>query len=172
MIVTNEDQTIPCDKDGNPTTNAFNLANTEIYILEGNDNVTTNNASTGYKVTASANGVTSTNGLVYDSTNHKYTYAVTGWGSSNSSEVASVTFTATRTDYPTLTKTMSFQKIKTGQDGISPTVYELSISPNRVTTTSGGATTASTTLTATVTAIQENTSTNVTTSSTDVIYYE
>ena len=172
MIVTNEDQTIPCDKNGNPTANAFSLANTEIYILEGNDNVTTNNISTGYKVTASVNGVTSTNGLVYNSTTQKYTYAVTGWSSSNNSEVASVTFTATRTDYPTLTKTMSFQKIKTGQDGVSPTVYELSVSPNSVTTTSGGATTASTPLTATVTAVQGNTSTNVTTSSTDVIYYE
>ena len=172
MIVSNEDQTVPCDGDGNPTTHAFDLSNTEIYILEGNDNVTTNNISTGYMVTATANGVTSTNGLVYDSTNHKYTYTVTGWAQDNSSEVGSVTFTATRTGYPTLTKTMSLQKITVGQDGESPTIYELSITPNRVTTNANGATTASTTLTASVIAIKGTTETNVTTNSTDVIYYE
>jgi len=171
MIVTNEDQTIPCDSTG-PTSHAFDLASTEIYILEGNDNVTTNNVSTGYKVTASANGVTSTNGLVYDSTNHKYTYAVTGWDTNNSSEVGSVTFTATRTNYPTLVKTMSLNKILIGSDGESPTVYQLSITPNRVATNASGATTAATTLTASVIAVKEDVQTDVTTSSTDVIYYE
>ena len=172
IIMSNEDQTIPCNGNGTPTTHAFDLSSTEIYILEGNDNVTTNNVSTGYRVTAAASGVTSTNGLVYDSTNHKYTYAVTGWDSNNSSEVGSVVFTATRTGYPTLTKTMSLQKIIIGQDGESPTVYELSITPNRVATNASGATTASTTLTASVVAIKETVQTNVTTSSTDVIYYE
>jgi hypothetical protein len=171
MIVTNEDQTIPCDSTG-PTPHAFDLASTEIYVLEGNDNVTTNNVATGYKVTASANGVTSTNGLVYDSTNHKYTYAVTGWDANNSSEVGSVTFTATRTNYPTLIKTMSLNKILIGSDGESPTVYQLSITPNRVATNASGATTAQTTLTASVIAVKENVQTDVTTSSTDVIYYE
>ena len=123
MIVSNEDQTIPCNGNGTPTTHAFDLSSTEIYILEGNDNITTNSNATGYKVTATANGVTSTNGLTYDSTNHKYTYEVNGWGSSNNSEVGSVTFTAVRDNYPTLTKTMSLQKIIIGQDGVSPTTY-------------------------------------------------
>lgn len=172
MIVSNEDQTIPCDSSGSPTANAFNLATTEIYILEGNNNITTNDVSTGYTVTATTNGVTSTDGLVYNSTTNKYTYAVTGWAQDNSSEVGSVTFTATRTGYPTLTKTMSLQKITVGQDGESPTVYELSITPNRVTTNASGATTASTTLTASVVAIKDTTETNVTTSSTNTIYYE
>ena len=171
IIMSNEDQTIPCDSSG-PTPHAFDLASTEIYVLEGNDNVTTNNVATGYKVVASANGVTSTNGLVYDSTNHKYTYAVTGWDANNSSEVGSVTFTATRTNYPTLVKTMSLNKILVGSDGESPTVYQLSITPNRVATNASGATTASTTLTASVIAMKEDTQTNVTTSSIDVIYYE
>lgn len=171
IIMSNEDQTIPCDTNG-PTPHAFDLASTEIYVLEGNDNVTTNNVSTGYRITAVANGVTSTNGIVYDSTNHKYTYAVTGWDSENSSEVGSVTFTATRTNYPTLTKTMSLHKITIGEDGESPTVYTLSITPNRVATNASGATTASTTLTASVIATKDTTQTNVTTSSTDVMYYE
>ena len=181
IIVSNEDQMIPCDGNGNPApdvTTAFSLASTTIEVLEGNNNITTNNVSTGYAVIATPNGVTSTNGIQYDSSNHKYTYKVDGWASNNSSSQGYVTFTATRTGYPTLSKTMSLTKIQTGEDGKTPTVYELSISPNRVTTNSDGNTTSQVVLTASVNAhtVNPQTSaavdTNVTTSSSDVIYYE
>ena len=181
IILSNEDQMIPCDGNGNPApdvTTAFSLASTTIEILEGNNNITTNNASTGYVVTASPSGVTSTNGLQYDSTNHRYTYKVDGWASNNNSVQGYVTFTATRTDYPTLTKVMSLTKIQTGEDGKTPTVYDLSITPNRVTTDSDGDTTSNVTLTASVIAhtVDVNTSamidTDVSTSSSDVMYYQ
>ena len=181
IVLSNEDQMIPCDNAGNPTPDvatAFSLASTTIEVLEGNRNVITNNAATGYVVTATPNGVVSTNGLQYDNTNHIYNYKVDGWANNNASSQGYVTFTATRTDYPTLTKVMSLTKIQTGQDGKTPTVYELSITPNRVTTDSDGDTTSAVDLTATVTAhtvsvqTSEATNTDVTTSSTDIMYYQ
>lgn len=181
IIVSNEDQMIPCDGNGNPApdvTTAFSLASTTVEVLEGNNNITTNDASTGYAITATPNGVTSTNGIQYDSTNHRYTYKVDGWANNNSSSQGYVTFTATRTNYPTLTKVMSLTKIQTGEDGKTPTVYDLSITPNRVTTDSNGNTTSKITLTASVIAhtVNVNTSeminTDVSTSSSDVMYYQ
>ena len=181
IILSNEDQMIPCDGNGNPApdvTTAFSLASTTIEVLEGNRNVITNNESTGYKVVATPTGVISTNGLQYDSTNHIYSYKVDGWANNNASSQGYVTFTATRTDYPPLTKVMSLTKIQTGQDGKTPTIYELSITPNRVTTDSDGDTTSAIDLVAAVTAhtvstqTSEAVNTDVTTSSTDIIYYQ
>lgn len=172
IIVSNEDQMIPCNGQGVPTDQAFDLASTTIEVLEGGENITTNNTSTGYRVTAVANGVTSTNGLVYDSTNKIYTYKVDGWAANNTSETAYVEFTAEGpTGYQTLTKTMSLSKIKTGEDGKSPTVYNLSLSPNRVTTNSNGQVVGNTTITATVTSIKDTTITDVTNTS-GAVYYE
>lgn len=172
IIVSNEDQMIPCNGQGVPTEHAFDLASTTIEVLEGGENITTDNTSTGYRVTASANGVISTNGLVYDSTNHRYTYKVDGWASNNNSETAYVEFTADGpTGYQTLTKTMSLSKIQAGSDGNSPTVYNLSLSPNRVTTNSSGQVVGNTTITATVTSIKDTTITDVTNTS-GVVYYE
>ena len=172
IIVSNEDQMIPCNGQGRPTDHAFDLASTTIEVLEGGENITTNDITTGYRVTASANGVTSTNGLVYDSTNHRYTYKVDGWASGNTSETGYVEFTAEGpTGYQTLTKTMTLTKITTGQDGESPTVYNLSLSPNRVTTNSSGQVIGNTTITATVTAIKDTTTTDVTSTS-GAVYYE
>ena len=181
IVLSNEDQMIPCDGSGNPTPDAltaFSLASTTIEVLEGNRNIITDDAATGYTVTARPNGVVSTNGLQYDSTNHIYNYKVDGWANNNASSQGYVTFTAIRTDYPTLTKVMSLTKIQTGQDGKTPTVYDLSITPNRVTTDSDGDTTSSITLTATVIShtVDVNTgtmiNTDVTTSSSDVMYYQ
>lgn len=172
ILLSNEDQMIPCNGEGTPTTHAFDLASTTIEVLEGNNNVTTNNKSTGYKVTAVATGVTSNNGLVYNSANNTYTYKVDGWASGNASEQGYITFTAERNDFPTLTKIMSLTKIQTGTDGESPTVYNLSVTPNRVATDAGGDTTSAVTLTASVIATKETTQTDVTTSTTNVIYYQ
>lgn len=170
IILSNEDQMIPCDGQGNPTTHAFDLATTTVKVLEGNENVTTNNVSTGYRITAALNGVKSTDGIQYDSSNNEYNFAVTGWGDNNTSEQGYVTFTATRTGYPTLTKVMSLTKIQTGEDGKSPTVYQLSVTPNSVTTNASGTTTSQVTLTASVAATQDTTTTDATTSAS--LYYE
>ena len=170
IILSNEDQMIPCDGQGRPTTHAFDLATTTVKVLEGSTNVTTNNISTGYRITASLNGVTSTNGIQYNSSTHEYTFAVTGWDSGNDSEQGYVTFEATRTNYPTLTKVMSLTKIQTGEDGKSPTVYQLSITPNNVSTNATGTTTAAVTLTASVAATQDTTTTDATTGAN--LYYE
>lgn len=170
IVVSNEDQMIPCDGQGRPTAHAFDLATTTVKVLEGNSNITTNDSSTGYEITAELSGVTSTNGMQYNSTNHEYDFAVTGWASDNTSEQGYVTFTATRANYPTLTKVMSLTKIQTGEDGKSPTVYQLSITPNSVTTNATGTTTAPVTLTASVAATIDTTTTDATTSAN--LYYE
>ena len=170
IVVSNEDQMIPCDGQGRPTAHAFDLATTTVKVLEGNSNITTNDSSTGYEIAAELSGVTSTNGMQYNSTNHEYNFAVTGWASDNTSEQGYVTFTATRANYPTLTKVMSLTKIQTGEDGKSPTVYQLSITPNSVTTNATGTTTAAVTLTASVAATIDTTTTDATTSAN--LYYE
>ena len=170
IVLSNEDQMIPCNGQGQPTEHAFDLATTTIRVLEGNTNITTNNASTGYVVTATLNGVTSTNGIQYDSTNQLYNFAVNGWDDENDSEQAYVTFEGIRTGYPTLTKAMSLTKIQTGEDGKSPTIYQLSVTPNSVTTNATGTTTAPVTLTASVAATIDTTTTDATTSAN--LYYE
>ena len=175
IILSNEDQMIPCNGQGQPTAHAFDLASTTIRVLEGNTNVTTNDSDTGYTVSARATGVTSINGLVYNSSTHQYTYKIDGWGENNNSEQGYVTFEATRDNYPTLTKIMSLTKIQTGEDGKTPTIYQLSITPNNVTTNATGTTTKSETLSASVVAYTFNaagdmTTTDVTTSA--GLYYE
>ena len=169
LILSNEDQMIPCDESGAPIpddTAAFSLASTDIEVLEGGDNVTDE-----WTVICTPNGLTpAANNPVYDSTNKKYTYKIDHWGSGNTSLTGYVTITASKTGYEPLTKKMTLTKVTRGQDGDSPTIYNLSLSPNRVTTNSNGQVVGNTTLTATVISIKDTTTTDVTTSST--IYYE
>lgn len=171
IIVSNEDQMIPCNGQGRPTDHAFDLASTTIEVLEGGENITTDDTTTGYQVAATPRGVVSTNGLQYDSTNKRYTYKVDGWASNNTSETGYVEFVATGpTGYQNLTKVMSLTKIQTGEDGESPTIYNLSLSPNRVTTNSNGQVIGQTVIAATVTSVKDTTTTDVTSSS--EVYYE
>jgi hypothetical protein len=83
-----------------------------------------------------------------------------------------VDIVATKQGSQSISKTMSLTKIQTGADGETPVIYNLSISPNRVTTNASGATTEQVVLTASVISTKGTTSTNVTTSTTDVIYYQ
>ena len=170
LRLTNEDQMIPCDGQGVPTTHAFDLAFTDIEILDGGDDVTSS-----WTINCTPTGVTGS----YNSTNHRYT--VNGWAQNNSSEVGYITITAQ--DAPSnptqvLTKIMSLTKIQTGSDGKTPTVYSLSITPNQVATNSNNQVTSNTTLTANVIAhtVDVQTSaavnTDVTTSTDDIIYYQ
>lgn len=133
LVLSNESQQIPCESDGSPTTTAFNLSNTSISIYESGGEVTSQ-----YTITATPNGVL---GAWTNSTTQKPTgtanvnqakgsfkyFWVTGWNSSNASDVAEVTFTATK-GTEILTKKMSLIKIKTGANGVSPTIYSLDLS--------------------------------------------
>lgn len=132
LALSNESQQIPCDSDGNPTSAAFKLANTSVSIYESGKDITSE-----YAITATPNGVlgawstSSTQaptGNANASQKGDYIYYwVTGWASSNTSEVGEVLFTATK-GTETLTKKMSLIKIKTGADGETPTVYSLDLS--------------------------------------------
>ena len=170
LRLTNEDQMIPCNGQGIPTTHAFDLAFTDIEVLDSGDDVTSS-----WTINCVPTGVTGS----YDSTNHRYT--VNGWAQNNTSEVGYVTITAQDdASNPTqvLTKIMSLTKIQTGEDGKTPTVYSLSITPNKVTTNANGQVTSNTTLTASVLShtVDAQTSaminTDVTTSTNDIIYYQ
>lgn len=169
LRLTNEDQMIPCNGQGQPTDHAFDLAFTDIEVIDGGEDVTDS-----WFVNCVPTGVTGS----YNSTTHRYT--VSGWAQDNTSEVGYVTITAQDAEQsPTqvLTKIMSLTKIKTGEDGKSPTVYTLSVTPNKVTTTYDGKLSSAVTLTANVIANSVNAqgqsvNTDVTQDTTDVIYYE
>lgn len=132
LVLSNEDQMIPCNSSGTPTQNAFSLAYTAVYIYESGQDITSE-----YTITATPNGVlgawTSSNsqaptGTGNITTKGSYTYYwVTGWANSNNSEVGEVTFTATK-GTEVLTKKMSLVKISTGADGVSPVMYSLDLS--------------------------------------------
>lgn len=133
LVLSNESQQIPCGSDGTPTTTAFDLANTGISVYKSGGEVTSE-----YTITATPNGVLGawtnsttqkpTGTATANQTKGSYKYFwVTGWSSSNTSEVAEVTFTATK-GTEVLTKKMSLIKIKTGANGVSPTVYSIDLS--------------------------------------------
>ena len=161
LIVSNEDQMIPCNGQGEPTPNAFDLAYTTIQVLKGGTDETSS-----WNIACTPHGVVGS----YNSSTH--TYTVSGWDSDNSSEVGYVEIVASKTGQTSLTKRFSLTKIQTGADGESPTIYNLSITPNRVATNADGDTTAQVVLTASVIATKDTTQTDVTTSTTDVIFYQ
>lgn len=169
LRLTNEDQMIPCNGQGEPTAHAFDLAYTDVEVIDSGEDVTDN-----WTIICQPTGVVGS----YDATNHRY--SVSGWAQNNSSEIGYITITAQdAATNPTqvLTKIMSLTKIKTGEDGKSPVVYTLSITPNKVTTTYDGKVSNSVTLTANVVANSVNVqgqtiSTDVTQDTTDVMYYQ
>lgn len=110
-VLSNEDQMVPCDKDGNPITNAFTECTTKITIYQGNTATYTN-----WNITVDqTHGVTGT----WNSSTHIFT------ASAMSANTGYVTFTCTKTGHNTLTKTFSLVKAKAGADGTSPTIYSL-----------------------------------------------
>ena len=169
LRLTNEDQMIPCNGQGQPTAHAFDLAYTDIEVIDSGEDVTDS-----WYINCVPTGVVGS----YNSTSHRYT--VSNWAQDNSSEVGYVTITAQDAEQsPTqvLTKIMSLTKIQTGEDGKSPVVYSLSITPNKVTTTYDGKVSSSVTLTANVIANSVNAQgqivdTDVTQDTTDVMYYQ
>ena len=117
MALTNDNQLIPCDADGDPTIDLNEIV-TEVVIYEGSDDVTED-------WSVSVNRPT---GITGTFTNNVFT--LTGWTAD--SDTASIIFTATKTNNAPLTKTLTLAKVKTGTDGTSPEYYEL-ICPTVVT---------------------------------------
>ena len=129
-VLSNEDQMVPCDKDGNPISGAFNQCTTTLSIYEGNTKT-----YEGWNITVDQNhGVTGT----WNSTTHVFT------ASGISSETGYVVFTCSKTDHQTLTKTFSLVKVKAGangEPGTSPTIYMLETDALAINKTEGNAVT-------------------------------
>lgn len=117
VVLTNENQMIPCDSDGEPLAGAFNNAKTTISIYEGSTDVTDE-----WTIEAQPTSVT---GTWNDSTN---TYTAT----SLSTNIGYVTFTCTPAkDSPynsPVHKKFNLTKIQPGKDGQTPVTYSLDIS--------------------------------------------
>ena len=137
-VLTNENQMIPCDANGDPVTGAFNGATTQIIIFNGGIDDTEN-----WTITAEATGVTMTTSKT---TVNNDTVAINGI----SGATGKVTFTCTRKgddsdDYADITKVFSLMKSIAGTNGTSPIMYTLecsSIAINKTTpSTEGGAVT-------------------------------
>lgn len=121
-VLSNEDQMIPCQSDGTPI--SYEGVNSFFTVFEGGTDVTSQ-----WAITITSSGVeyqkSTTNGgtLVASSTsgtNYRYV-EVKGI----SADSASITFTAKKSGYNDIVKVFSVIKMKTGQDGYSPTIYNL-----------------------------------------------
>lgn len=132
IVLSNESQQIPCDSKNAPKTGAFSLAYTSVSIYQSGKDVTSD-----YEIKAKPSGVIGAwtnsatqmptgNGNEVTKGTYNY-YWVTGWASSNTSDVAEVLFTATK-GTEVITKKMSLIKVSTGADGVTPTVYRLDLS--------------------------------------------
>ena len=111
IVLSNEDQMIPCESNGTPTTHAFDQAVSTVTVYEGGAIASgwTYNTPTATGVSGSWDPATRT-------------YTVTSW--TGASEVATVEFTAEK-GTTTLSSIFTLTKIKTGADGTSPIYYEL-----------------------------------------------
>lgn len=126
-VLDNEDQLIPCDASNNPTIDLSTVQAT-FMILEGGTTASGWTYST--PTTSPANTITGS----WNSTTHTWTLST--W--TGNSDVATITFQATKTGYNPLTKYLQLTKIKTGQDGTSPEYYELVCSTVAINRTATG----------------------------------
>ena len=117
VILTNENQMIPCDSSGNPTTGAFNGASTTISVYEGSTDVTDD-----WNITYELNNVVGT----WDEATNTFT------ATALKANVGSVNFTCTPgEDSPynsPVYKKFNLTKIQPGVDGVTPVLYSLEVS--------------------------------------------
>lgn len=128
--LTNDDQMIPADKNGNPTTGAFGDATTtKITIYDKNGNADTPNwnitinRTTGITYKVSKDGTTWSDP---DNTDKGYTYVkVTGMDAAV--DTGNITFSCVnKTDNTQrIEKQFSLVKVKAGKDGEDPVVYDI-----------------------------------------------
>lgn len=110
-VLSNEDQMVPCDKNGNPITGWNTECTTTLTIYEGNDATYTD-----WNIEVDqTHGVTGT----WNATTHTFS---AGGISANTGYVI---FRCTKTGHNTLVKTFSLVKVKAGADGTTPTIYSL-----------------------------------------------
>ena len=138
-VLSNEDQMIACQSDGTPI--SYDGAESYLTIYEGGTDVTsqwsisiqasngiTFNKSISTSGTPVVGGDTDLNGTTY-----RYV-KVTGF----TADTGNITFTASKSGYNDIVKVFSIIKMKTGQDGYSPTIYYLrcgAVAVNKAATT-------------------------------------
>ena len=144
MALTNDNQLIPCDSEGDPTID-LNEIITEVKVYEGGSDVT-NEWLLSVSRPAGING-TFTNGV----------FTLTEW--TTDSDTVAIIFNATQTGYAPLSKTLNLTKVKTGTDGTSPIYYEL-VCPTIVTNRNIGGTFNPSSITFTSNRIEGNTRTS------------
>lgn len=144
-VLSNDDQMIPADKNGNPVDGAFADAKTTLTIYEGGQDKTST-----WTIVKKSTGVT-------DSSNKTNEAIITEMPGAT----GNVTFTCTKEgkmpnldgtlsnqDYPSFTKVFSLLKVKAGADGVNPTIYSLeasSVVVNETYTYTGNSNTVATT---------------------------
>lgn len=121
-VLSNDDQMIPADKNGNPVTGAFSDAKTTLTIYEGGQDRTStwtiSKVATG--VTDSASQTNKANITAMSGATGNVTFTCTKAG-----KMPNLDGTPSNQNYPTFTKVFSLLKVKAGADGINPTIYSL-----------------------------------------------
>jgi hypothetical protein len=118
-LLDNETATIPADYTGLADATSLALAKSSIKIIEGNADITnTYTIALGKNPTDTTKFNVTTSGTPANSTIQVSTM-------STDTKTASVTFTGTRTGYPTLTKTFNITKLNAGKNGDDATTYFL-----------------------------------------------
>ena len=112
-VLTNDDQMIPFTTNGQSEIGDFSSAVSRVIIYEGGTDVT--DQWTIQQAATDCTATPSTTTVANDTTR------VTAM----SAETANVTFTCTRSGYASIIKTFSVVKVRSGQDGISPTIYSV-----------------------------------------------
>ena len=121
-VLSNEDQMIACQSDGTPI--SYDGAESFFTVFEGGTDVTSQ-----WAITITSSGVT-----YQKSTTNKGTLVASSTQGTNfryvkvtgiTADSASITFTAKKSGKNDIVKVFSLVKIKTGQDGTSPTIYDL-----------------------------------------------
>lgn len=123
-VLTNEDQMIPCNSSGTPT--SFDGAETEIMIYRGST-IETSSWTISLAATSGLTYQVSTDGTNWSSsgTTGNWTHVkITGM----TVNTGNVTFTCTKSGETTLVKTFSLVKITAGADGTNATIYTLEAS--------------------------------------------
>jgi len=124
-VLSNDDQMIPADKNGNPVDGAFADAKTVLTIYEGGKDKTSTwditKVSTGVTDSAIEDNKATITAMPGATGNVTFTCSKEG-------KMPNLDGTLSDQDYPTFTKVFSLLKVKAGADGVNPTIYSLKAS--------------------------------------------
>lgn len=119
VSLSNEDMYVPCDKGGNILQGGLDKAITTITVYNGNDDVTTDAATTITVATSGATGAWTT---------QNKTYKVSNISALTATIEFTVTYAVSSTVSKIVKKTFYLTKLLAGADGVSPTIHELRLS--------------------------------------------